>query len=65
MFGQIDSGSDVSSVSEIAAVRRSIAMLYLALPTGSVIMSPLGEHAEASDPFLLLTGLHNYHIIPS
>jgi hypothetical protein len=63
VFGQIDSSSDVSTVSEIAAVQRSIAMLYLALPTGSVIMGPSGEHAEASDPFLLLTGLHRHYLI--
>ena len=65
VFGQVDISSDVSTVSESAAVQRSIAMLYLALPTGSVIMSPTGEHAEASDPFLLLTGLHRHHSIPS
>lgn len=62
VFGQIDSSSDVSTASEIAAVQRSIAMLYLALPTGSVIMGPIGEHAEASDPFLLLTGMHRHYL---
>ena len=65
VFGQIDSSSDVSTVSEIAAVQRSIAMLYLALPTGSVIMGPVGEHAEASNPFLLLTGMRHHHLLPS
>jgi hypothetical protein len=56
VFSLVHSGSGAPILSELDAVRRSIAYVYLALPTGSVQMAPMSEYLDGEDTFQQLTG---------
>ena len=58
MFSLVHSGSSAPILSELDAVKRSVAYVYLGLPTGSVQMAPVSEYLDGEDTFQQLTGMY-------